>query len=242
MDRNRENFISLILPVFNEELTLVRVISEVRKTKVDEILVINDGSTDRSFEIAKRATSEDARIRIVSHAVNQGLGAARRTGLLAARGNIIAYLDTDIQNPRPQMIDTLLAPLLDHRADFAISSFENEGRVTELTVKPLLYTCFPALAEFNQPISGQFAARRAFLFPDQMDEGKTSIGILIDAYLAGARIIEVDIGTLIHSKREIGIKKMQAREECRACIKRFVATLAVPLKNKGSPRESTLYN
>jgi len=108
-----------------------------------------------------------------------------------------------------------------------MASFDNVGRVTELTAKPLLAVCFPALAHLSQPISGQFAARKKFLFPDRIEDGNTMLGILIDAYCAGARILEADIGHLEHAKRELAIKQRQAIAECASCIKRFIESNTV---------------
>ncbi len=214
--------ISLVIPVFNEAQTLPGVLRSAISTKVDEIIVVDDGSTDASCSIARSLAATDQRITIVRNASNRGVGATRARGIQQSKGEIVVFIDSDIQNPSPQMITSLYAPILESKADFVLASFTNMGRVTELTAKPLLTVCFPALSFLNQPISGQFAIKRQFLFPERIEQGNAMLGVVLDAYLAGARISEIDIGEIDHSKREMNIKKQQAIAECRACITRFV--------------------
>lgn len=223
MDNNdSQKRVSLIVPVFNEENTLSKVLDEALRTSISEIVVVNDGSFDRSGIIMQKYAQKDQRIVLVTHKNNQGVGASRRSGIKRAEGNILCFFDADIKNPSASTIEKIYDPIQKNKADFVIAAFQNFGRVTELTAKPLLVTCFPDLAWLRQPISGQFAARRAFLYPERIEDGNAMLGILIDAYLNGARIQEVDIGVIEHSKRIDIIKKGQAIAECRACIKRFL--------------------
>ena len=120
------------------------------------------------------------------------------------------------------MIESLYEPILKKQADFVLASFENDGRITELVAKPLLAVCFPELLFLDQPLSGQFSSRREFLFPQRIENGNGMLGIVLDAYLQNARITQIPIGKLLHTKRDIEIKKKQAQAECRACLLRFL--------------------
>lgn len=220
MDNSQK--VSLIIPVFNEENTLGDVLSEALRTSVAEVVVIDDGSIDCSGAIARECMRKDERIVLVTHERNQGVGSSRRNGIEQAKGEILCFFDADIKNSSAVAIEALYRPIQEGSADFVIAAFENYGRVTELTAKPLLATCFPGLAWLRQPISGQFAAKRAFLYPERIENGNAMLGILVDAYLNGACIQEADIGIIEHSKRIDAIKQRQAIAECRACIKRFL--------------------
>lgn len=87
--------VSVITPVFNAAAYLdVSLDSVMRQTFTDfELIIVDDGSTDRSMDIV--ASRDDRRIRVVQHGENRGLAAARNTGLAAARGEYVAWLDAD---------------------------------------------------------------------------------------------------------------------------------------------------
>ena len=217
---------TLVFPVYNEAANLPSVLRVALGTNAAEIIVVDDGSTDGTGSIVRAFAAHDPRIRGVRHAVNQGVGASRRDGIHAAEEGTVVFFDADITTLTPRVIESLYEPIASNEADFAIAAFENEGRVTELTAKPLLATCFPELSSLQQPISGQFAARRQFLFPDHIENAM--LGILIDAHLHGARIVEVDIGVLEHGHRPLPVKQRQAIAECRACLRRYRERLAAP--------------
>ncbi|MEW5818838.1 MAG: glycosyltransferase family 2 protein [Cyanobacteriota bacterium] len=87
--------VSIVLPTYNEEKALLPVIEEIRDALKDlnqsyEILVIDDNSTDKTLEIAKQLAD-----RVIKRSINGGAGAARKTGIANARGNIIVMLDAD---------------------------------------------------------------------------------------------------------------------------------------------------
>ncbi len=89
------NKISVILPAYNEENAIGKIIHEVKtlmekNNYIFEIIVVDDASTDKTFEIAQAR-----RIKILRHTVNKGVGAARKTGVLNAEGDIIVMLDAD---------------------------------------------------------------------------------------------------------------------------------------------------
>ena len=87
--------VSVIVPVFNREAMIGATVASLGRQTLDdfEIIVVDDGSTDASAEIAERAGGK--RVRVIGHGHNRGIPAARNTGLEAARGRYIAWLDSD---------------------------------------------------------------------------------------------------------------------------------------------------
>ncbi|MBS3176261.1 HAD-IB family phosphatase [Candidatus Woesearchaeota archaeon] len=192
--------LSCIIPAFNEESTIISVIKNVKKVKViDEIIVVDDGSTDGTY---KNAKSEG--VQVVKHAKNKGKGAAIKTGISHSSGDIILFLDADLCSISPKKIASILQPLENDEADFVKTSFTRaRGRVTELVVKPLFKVIFPFI-KFNQPLSGQFAIKRDLLKELKIDDKwGVDIQILLQLVKKGVRISEVDIGKLKHKKQPI---------------------------------------
>lgn len=103
--------LSIIIPVFNEEKTVAKTIERVKKVKypVDssEIIVVNDGSSDQTDEIVKKISG----IKYIKHGVNQGKGAAVKTGISKATGDYIIIQDADLEYD-PNFIPDLLKPIL----------------------------------------------------------------------------------------------------------------------------------
>src|SRR3989339_865899 len=192
--------ISCIIPAFNEESTIINVIKNVKKIKViNEIVVVDDGSTDNTY---KNAKSEE--VKVIKHAQNKGKGAAIKTGVSHSSGEIILFLDADLYSISPKKIASILQPLENDEADFVKTSFTRaRGRVTELVVKPLFSVVFPFI-KFNQPLSGQFAIKRELLGELRIDDKwGVDIQILLQLVKKGVRIAEVDIGKLKHKKQPI---------------------------------------
>lgn len=114
--------LSIIIPVYNEEATLEKILTKVINVKlpekmVSEIIIVNDGSSDNSAAIAKHSKSKHKKknIKLISHRKNKGKGAAVRTGIKNSTGEIILIQDADLEyNPRdyPQ----LLKPIIDKEA------------------------------------------------------------------------------------------------------------------------------
>lgn len=91
-----EKVISIIIPVYNSEKSIVRCIESIQRQTYPslEILIINDGSTDKSVEICEKYAKEDSRICIISQK-NKGVSAARNTGITKAIGTYIQFIDSD---------------------------------------------------------------------------------------------------------------------------------------------------
>lgn len=217
MENSIEPKFSIIIPCFNEHRTVRGVVKTALKTKgVGEVVVVNDGSTDGT-----RSKIEDLPIRIVDHAKNLGYTKAMHHGIKVAKYPIVAIIDADWQNVTPEAILKIVQPVLDGDADLVKASFNlTRGRVTEFAVRPMMSILFPE-TDFNQPISGQFAGHKSFLENIDADTSwGIAIGILIEAINAGLRVMEVDIGELVHKARTTEEKALMAKEVLETMIRK----------------------
>jgi HAD superfamily phosphoserine phosphatase-like hydrolase len=208
---------SVIIPTLNEEPTIENVINTVRKYRfVEEIIVVDGHSIDNTRTIAQKAGAS------VILSTKLGKGASMREGYLVSSGDIIAYIDADIPNYEEQFLEKMLLPIINNEADFVKSTFKRQaGRVTELVAKPLLRILFPDVLQFSQPLSGMIAGKREFL--DKVtfeDDYGVDIGILLDMVKIGARIKEVDIGSIENKMKDWQQLSPMANDVSRAILKR----------------------
>ena len=118
--------LSVVIPCYNEEATIQSLINLVLDSPwVAEIIVVDDGSKDRSREIL--ATVNDPKVQVVLHAVNKGKGAALRTGFQHATSEFVIVQDADLEYD-PSEYPLVLEPLLDDRADVVFGSRFLSGR------------------------------------------------------------------------------------------------------------------
>jgi glycosyltransferase involved in cell wall biosynthesis len=126
--------ISLVIPAYNEELRLLPTLERLHahlsvRPMSYEILVVDDGSRDKTCEVVEAAAARLPNIVLVRQRPNRGKGAAVRRGMLAARGRIRVMWDADCSMP-PGELPGLLAPIVDGRAEIAIGSRYAEGART----------------------------------------------------------------------------------------------------------------
>ena len=216
---DEKNKVSVIIPAFNEEETVGSVVEVTKKLSyVDEVIVVDDGSKDKTVEEAEKAGAI-----VISHETNQGKGSAIKTGVKNATGDILAFIDADISNLNTKKIDLMIKPILEGKAEITKTKFSREsGRVTELTAKPLLGFFFPEL-NLEQPLSGQFAGKRSALNKVKFENDYgVDVGIVLDADVHGISILEVDIGDIQHDMSPLADLNKMANEVVRTIIDRAV--------------------
>ncbi len=221
--------VSIVIPAYNEEATVAKVVGVARKLSyVDEVIVVDDGSTDRTVEEA-----ENAGATVISHIMNEGKGSAIKTGFKYSHGNIVAFIDADVSNFTSEKIDKIIRPILEDRTDITKTKFAREsGRVTELTAKPLLGFFFPELS-YEQPLSGQFAGKRSALNKIRFEKDYgVDVGIVLDADVHGIKILEVDIGEICHDMSPLADLNKMANEVVRTIIDRAVEYGRVTMMDK----------
>jgi glycosyltransferase involved in cell wall biosynthesis len=116
--------IAAIIPTYNEELNVLGVLEILRATSIlDEIILVDDGSSDKTVEILRQAALVDRRIQVIQHERNKGKGQAIFSGWAATCAPIILLLDADLKDLTPSHIQILLAPVIEHRADMTLGLF-----------------------------------------------------------------------------------------------------------------------
>jgi glucosyl-3-phosphoglycerate synthase len=218
--------VSVCLPARDEAPTIGGIVREICGALVsldggdglvDEVVVIDDGSTDPTAAVARAAgATVVAEADVLPDAgPGSGKGNALWKSLYACRGNVICWIDADLANFRAESVVRLLEPLLLDpdtllvKASYA-RSFEGAptggGRVTELVARPLVSLLFPKLADIAQPLGGEYAARREALEVLPFVEGwGVELGLLVDVVSRFGRdaVTQVDLGTREHRNRPV---------------------------------------
>ena len=212
--------VTVIIPAKDEGATIAEVVRAAKQARlVDKVIVVDGHSTDNTVEEARRA---GARVITQSKRCYPGKGVAMRDGFEVALTDIIAFIDADIVNIDPKMLEQLIEPIIKDEADFVKGTFERAGgRVTELVARPLLQMFFPEAAGFSQPLSGEIAGKR-WVFERVKFEANwgVDIGILIDAVRSGARVKEVHIGFKDHLMKPLSDLREMAQQVAETIIKR----------------------
>lgn len=211
------NKITVIIPAFNEEKHIAKVIECIKKNKnVDEIIVVDNNSTDKTGMIA-----ESLGVKTVC-CKEQGKGYAMEKGLRYATNDYILFADADICNYEHEFVENMIKPLISDNYDLVKATFEREGgRITELVAKPLLELLFPELSFFEQPLSGIIAGKKELfnMITFEKDYG-VDIGILIDSYLLNAKITQVSIGKILNDSQDWKDLTHMARQVSKAILER----------------------
>ena len=224
--------VSVCLPARDEEATVGAIVATIgrqlcdRHGLVDEVVVVDDGSTDATAAAARRAGA-----RVVDSG-GDGKGTAMQAGLAAAEGDLVVYCDADVRPFRAAFVVGLLGPLLtDDDIGFVKGFYQRPldgrdgegGRVTELVAKPLLRVLAPALAGFTQPLAGECAARRDVLEQVPFVQGYgVDIALLIDVArrFGLTSMTQVDLGHRAHRNRPLSQLGPQAEAILRTVLAR----------------------
>lgn len=225
--RKKNLKISLCLPTLNEEKTIAKEIlimkSELmtRYPLLDEIVVIDSGSTDRTREVARAFGADvyEATDILPDLETFKGKGENLWKALYVTEGDIIVYLDADIKNIHYRFAYALIAPLLYYDNikyvkafyDRPIATGKNKirptggGRVTELVIRPLFSLYFPELTQILQPLSGEYAGSREVFeaIPFPIGYG-VETSMILDIYEKwGLDVIaQVDLDKRIHRNQD----------------------------------------
>ena len=243
--KERQNLkISVGLPTLNEEATIRKVIRAIRSRLVervplvDELVVIDSRSEDRTREIA-----EEEGIRVFIHdeilpetGSYRGKGEALWKSLHVLGGDIVAWIDTDVTSAHPKFVYGIVGPLL-MRPDLQfVKAFYQRplrigdelqatggGRVTELAARPILNLFFLELSGIVQPLSGEQAGRRTLLEQLPFFSGYgVETGLLVDTLQhAGLGAIgQVDMKQRIHRNQSLYDLSKMSFEVLQVAIKR----------------------
>ena len=114
--------LSVVMPIYNEAATVERSIARVKAVPLSiELVCVNDASTDGTLPVLERLHAAGVVDVLASHPVNRGKGAAVRTGIEHATGDVIVVQDADLEYD-PAELPLLLEPILDGRADAVYGS------------------------------------------------------------------------------------------------------------------------
>jgi glycosyltransferase involved in cell wall biosynthesis len=124
---NTEKTLTVVIPVYNERETILRIIEKVRTLDfVKEIIVVDDGSTDGTRELLKRIVFDDC-VKLFFHDRNRGKGAALRTGFGHITGEIVAIQDADLEYD-PNEFAEMIKPIIEGAADVVYGSRLSGGK------------------------------------------------------------------------------------------------------------------
>ncbi|MFF7354392.1 MULTISPECIES: glucosyl-3-phosphoglycerate synthase [Streptomyces] len=214
--------ISVVLPALDEEETVGDIVAVIRHDLmervplVDEIVVVDSGSTDRTSEVAAAAGARVVhRDEILPRIPTvPGKGEVLWRSLLVTGGDILCFIDADLREFSADFVSGIVGPLLtEPDVDLVKAMYDRPlagtagqgGRVTELMARPLLNMHWPQLAGFVQPLGGEYAARRSLLeqLPFPVGYG-VELGMLVDAlHLAGLdALAQVDVGVRKHRHQD----------------------------------------
>jgi glucosyl-3-phosphoglycerate synthase len=222
--------VSLCIPCRDEAATIGPLVSAIRHELmqraplVDELIVLDDRSTDDTATVAASAGAtvipiDDIHVR---HGVGHGKGNVLWASLAASTGDFVVYLDGDVTSFEPIWIAKLLAPMIDDDSVALVKAIFHRptqlgggGRTTELVTRPLMSLYYPELTGLDQPLAGEYAGRRSVLEELSYVQGwGVEIALLIDIanrYGADA-IAQVDLGVREHRHRSLHALSVQAAE------------------------------
>jgi glucosyl-3-phosphoglycerate synthase len=239
--------VSVVIPALNVAPTIGAICAAIRAAwmgplpLVDELVVMDSSSTDDTAAIATAAGARVVQDREVLPSVGagHGKGEAMWKSLAATSGDIVVWIDGDIDDFDAAFVPKLLAPLLDDPAIGYVKAFyqrplgdtpDDGGRVTEICARPLINRFFPDLAGFIQPLSGEAAGRRELLLQVPFLSGyAVEMGLLIDILdtVGLDAMAQVDLGIRHHANQPTAALGRMAYEITHAVLCRTVGDGAV---------------
>ncbi|MEV6649068.1 glucosyl-3-phosphoglycerate synthase [Streptomyces sp. NPDC051219] len=218
----RGTAVSVVLPALNEQETVGDIVAVIRRELmeavplVDELVVVDSGSTDRTAEVAAAAGARVVHRDTILPRLPAvpGKGEVLWRSLLVTGGDLVCFVDADLKDFSADFVSGIVGPLLtDPDVQFVKAMYDRPlagaagqgGRVTELVARPLLNLHWPQLAGFVQPLGGEYAARRSLLerLPFPVGYG-VELGLLVDSlHTVGLdAMAQVDVGERVHRHQD----------------------------------------
>lgn len=208
--------VSVVIPALNEEATVAGVVAAVLDDDPHEVIVVDADSDDDTAAEAARAGARvlDWREILPGIAPRPGKGESLWRGVAAATGEVVVFVDADLNALAPGTVAALAEPFGDDGVHLVKADYPRTihgeptggGRVTELTAKPLLRLCFPELADVRQPLAGEYAIRRSTARELAFVDGYgVEAGLLIDVArrFGPEAIAQVPLGPRRHRNRPL---------------------------------------
>lgn len=209
--------LTILMPVFNEKRTIQEIIARVRALPLPkEVIVVDDGSTDGTRELLKGIRS-DRELKVVFHSHNQGKGAALRTALRHARGDVVVIQDADLEYD-PREFLRLIRPIVENQADVVYGSRFLHGKPAKQTFRHWLanrlLTALSNLAtdlELTDMETCQKVFRRSALYDIDIKQNRFGVEPELTAKVArrGHRFVELPIAydsRDVSEGKKIGLK------------------------------------
>lgn len=240
IERKGNRRVAVVLPARDEAATIASIVDQVRGRLrdeiglVDELIVMDHGSSDETAAVAERAGAAviPADSVLADFGPVLGKGDVLWRSIEASSADFIVWIDADLESFTNDYVTRLVAPLLLSRDISLVKGTYDRalhgdttggGRVTELAAKPVLRLLHPYLGHIQQPLAGEYAIRRdvAEAIAFEVDYG-VEVGLLIDvAEHAGvASITQMDLGTRVHRNRDLGALGEQSEQVLRAVLAR----------------------
>ncbi len=239
-ERKGQQLVSVCLPARNEAETVGPIVDLLRRTLldeiglIDEIVVVDDHSTDRTADIALAAGAKvvDAESVLPEYGEGHGKGEAMWKSVFVAQGDLIVWCDADVRGFTEAYVVGLLGPLLTYPDLLFVKGFYDRplsaegnggGRVTELMARPVISLLFPHLAPIVQPLAGEYAGRRTALEQVPFVQGYgVDLGLLIDlaARFGTESIAQSDLGVRVHRNRPLDELSPQAMSILQTALRR----------------------
>jgi glucosyl-3-phosphoglycerate synthase len=238
--------ISVVLPALDEAATIGAIVATIRRDLmdvahplVDELLVMDSGSSDATVDIARTAgaTVFERGDVLPDVPALPGKGEVLWRSLAASRGDLLVFIDADLEDFSSSVVTGLLGPLLTDRSIALVKGLYDRplrdgerllpsggGRVTELVARPLINLNWPELSGVVQPLAGEYAARRGLLerLPFPTGYG-VELAVLVDTLelLGLDAIAQVDLGVRLHRHQDDRALGRMAAEIWQTALRRL---------------------
>ena len=215
--------ISVVIPAYNEAERLPGVLGRIPDF-VDEVLVVDDGSADGTYDAARAFSEKDPRIKAIRLEENCGKGCAMRAGVKQSTGDVVVFMDADGQH-KPEDIIKLVEPIVRGEADMVIGARKVEERGKRPLHRRLSNIITTRLIRLKlrryiyDTQSGFRAFRREFLPEIESNRYEVETEMLFKAAKMGARIKEVPVGMIYDPAREERFGLMDVLRFIRAYFK-----------------------